>query len=87
MDYFEATSPEVRYLHPTPSRCKMCTSSVSNVIDHKFSHGVAFYMLNGKNINVMLEFFFNSVVDLHTKRGEMDKRQSAVSFFGPAVTT
>ena len=33
----------------------MCTLSVSNVIYHKFSHGAAFYMLNGKNVNVMLE--------------------------------
>ena len=34
---------------------EMCTSSVSNVIYHKFSHGTAFYTLNGKNVNVMLE--------------------------------
>ena len=33
----------------------MCMSSVSNVIYHKFSHGAAFYMLSGKNVNVMLE--------------------------------
>ena len=33
----------------------MCTSSVSNVIYHKFSHGAAFYTLNGENVNVMLE--------------------------------
>ena len=33
----------------------MCTLSVSNVIYHKFSHGAAFYTLNGKNVNVMLE--------------------------------
>ena len=33
----------------------MCTSSVSNVIYHKFSHGAAFYTLNGKNVYVMLE--------------------------------
>ena len=36
----------------------MCTSSVSNVIYHKFSHGAAFYTLNGKNVNVMLEYCF-----------------------------
>ena len=36
----------------------MCTSSVSNVIYHKFSHGAAFYTLNGKNVNVMLEYLF-----------------------------
>ena len=34
----------------------MCTLSISNVIYHKFSHGAAFYTLNGKNVNVMLEF-------------------------------
>ena len=33
----------------------MCTPSISNVIYHKFSHGAAFYTLNGKNVNVMLE--------------------------------
>ena len=52
------TSPEVKCLHPTSSRREMCTLSVSNVIYHKFSHGAAFYMLNGKNVNVMLEFMF-----------------------------
>ena len=49
------TSPEVKCLHPTSSRRKMCTLSVSKVIYHKFSHGATFYMLNGKNVNVMLE--------------------------------
>ena len=34
----------------------MCTSSVSNVIYHKFSHGAPFYKLNWKNVNVMLEW-------------------------------
>ena len=28
---------------------------VSNVIYHKFSHSVVSYMLNGENVNVMLE--------------------------------
>ena len=51
------TSPEVKCLHPTSSWREMCTSSVSNVIYHKFSHGPAFYTLNGKNVNVMLESF------------------------------
>ena len=50
------TSPEVKCLHLTSSRREMCTSSVSNVIYHKFSHGAAFYTLNGKNVNVMLEY-------------------------------
>ena len=37
----------------------MCTSNVSNVIYHKFSHGAAFYTLNGRNVNVMLELFLS----------------------------
>ena len=49
------TSPEVKCLHPTSSRGEMCTSKVSDVIYHKFSHGAAFYTGNGKNVNVMLE--------------------------------
>ena len=52
------TSPEVKCLHLTSSRREMCTLSVSNVIYHKFSHGAAFYMFNGKNVNVMLESLF-----------------------------
>ena len=54
------TLPEVKCLHPTSSRREMCTSSVSNVIYHKFSHGAAFYTLNRKNVNVMLEFMITS---------------------------
>ena len=50
------TSPEVKCLHLTSSRREMCTLSVGNVIYHKFSHGAAFYTLNGKNVNVMLEY-------------------------------
>ena len=34
---------------------EMCMSSVSNMIYYKFSHGAAFYTLNGKNVNAMLE--------------------------------
>ena len=34
----------------------MCTSSISDVIYHKFSHGAAFYTVNGENVNVMLEY-------------------------------
>ena len=41
----------------------MCTLSASNVIYHKFSHGAAFYTLNGKNVNVMLEFLFVHLED------------------------
>ena len=52
------TSPEVKCLHSTSSKREMCTSSVNTVIYHKFSHGAAFYTLNGKNVNVMLELVF-----------------------------
>ena len=56
MDYFEADVAEVKCLHPTSSRREMCTSSVSDVIHHKFSDGAAFYTVNGENVNVMLRF-------------------------------
>ena len=49
------TSPEFKCLHLTSSKREISTSSVSNVIYRKFSHGTAFYTLNGKNVNVMLE--------------------------------
>ena len=58
------TSPEVKCLHPTSSRLEMCTLSISNVIYHKFSHGAAFYTLNGKNVNIMLEFMFSIIIKL-----------------------
>ena len=48
------TSQKVTCLDPTSSRCNMCTPNVSNVINHKFSHGVASLALNGENVNVML---------------------------------
>ena len=54
------TSPEVKCLHLTSSKREMCTLSVNNVIYHKFSHGAAFYTLNGENVNVMLEFEIKS---------------------------
>ena len=60
MDYFEADVARSNTL--TSSRREMCTSSVSNVIYHKFSHGAAFYTLNGKNVNVMLEYRFSNDV-------------------------
>ena len=53
--FLKRTSPEVKCLHLTSSRHEMCTLSVSNVIYHKFSHRAAFYTLNGKNVNIMLE--------------------------------
>ena len=49
------TSPEVKCFTSDVIKARMCTSSVSNMIYYKFSHGAAFYTLNGKNVNVMLE--------------------------------
>ena len=65
------TSPEVKCLHLTSSRREMCTLSVRNVIYHRFSHGAAFYTLNGKNVNVMLELRVNDMgfTALHRKKG------------------
>ena len=44
----------------------MCTSSISNMICHKFSRGAAFYTLNGKNVNVMLELNLLHITRLRT---------------------
>ena len=54
--YFEVDVARSQMFNLMSSRREMCTSSVSNVIYHKFSHGAAFYTLSGKNVNVMLEF-------------------------------
>ena len=69
------TSPEVKCLHPTSSRCEMCTLSVSDVIYHKFSHGAAFYTLNGKNVNVMLEYCI-TLAGLHNVQADKSFRKS-----------
>ena len=71
------TSPEVKCLHPTSSRRKMCTSSVSNVIYHKFSHGAAFYTLSRKNVNVTLELsIFLSHPDSSTERSKLRNKNN-----------
>ena len=49
----------------------MCTSSVSNVIYHKFTHGAAFYKRNGKNVNVMLEFHISNAEMLYELRSSL----------------
>ena len=69
MDYFEAD--------PTLSRREMCTLSVSNVIYHKFSHGAAFYTLNGKNVNVVLEY----CIIFSYSCGAKDEREIEMSSF------
>ena len=47
--------PDSKCIHLISSRSKMCMPNVRNMIYHEFSHGAAFYMLNEKNVNVMLE--------------------------------
>ena len=34
---------------------------VSNVIYHKFSHGAVTYILNGENVNVVLELYTKAI--------------------------
>ena len=70
------TLPEVKCLDLTSSRREMCTLSVSNVIYHKFSHGAAFYTLNGKNVNVMLEYEIKFAIS-----GKGDISRFALKFF------
>ena len=60
----------------------MCTSSVSNVIYHKFSHGAAFYTLNGKNINVMLEFV---ITEHQSKEVQDNESMSMLALFTSAL--
>ena len=56
--FFNRMWPEVKCLYLISSRHELCRLSVSNKTDHKFSHSAASCMLNGKSINVMLEFHF-----------------------------
>ena len=41
------------------------------MIYHKFSHGAASYTVNGKNVNVMLEFEISA--DMEIKIGNVSK--------------
>ena len=80
------TSPEVKCLHPTSSQREMCTSSVSNVIYHKLSQGTAFYTLNGKNVNVMLEYQLN-ILRLTVKRLFLDVDKHLYTVTSVALAT
>ena len=89
------TSPEVKCLHLTSSRREMCMLSVSNVIYHKFSHSAAFYTLNGKNVNVMLEYIImyphrqdlNTVCPQHHVDGRgINKQEIHMSCIAPLRT-
>ena len=73
-------SPEARCLHPTSSRREICTSSLSNVIYHEFSHGAAFYTLNEKNFNVMLEFGI-VLASKGSNKTELIRNQAAIIKF------
>ena len=56
-DYFEADVDRSTRLHfNVIKERKLHIFDVSNVIYHKFSHGVVSFTLNGEKVNVMLEF-------------------------------
>ena len=50
------TSTEAHVYMRRHQNAKVKHFDVSNVIYHKFLHGAVSYRLNGKNVNVMLEF-------------------------------
>ena len=54
VDYFEADVDRSTCYMRRHQGAKVEHFDVSNVIYHKFSHGVS-YTLNGENVNVMLE--------------------------------
>ena len=52
-DVYKWTQADVarsKKVNPMLSRPEMCTLSVNDVNYHKFSHGTASYMLNGKTL-------------------------------------
>ena len=55
MDYFEADVARSQMFTSDVIKARNVMSSVSNVIYHKFSLGAAFYTLNWKKVNVMIE--------------------------------
>ena len=59
----------------------MCTLSVSNEIYHKFSHGAVFYTLNGKNVNVMLEFSFKQCLESANNLNHDKPHRLGLQFF------
>ena len=63
-DYFAADVDSSKCLHYTSSNALFWTHYVGrlNVIYYKFSHGDISYRLNGKNVNVMLEFVKYSTI-------------------------
>ena len=55
-DYLKRMSTEAHVYMRRHQGAKVKHFDVSNVICHKFSDGAAFYMLNVKNVNVILEW-------------------------------
>ena len=53
--FLKRTSTEAHVYIRRHQDAKVKHFDVSNVIYHKFSLGAVFYMLNGENVNVMLE--------------------------------
>ena len=61
-------------LHATSSMREIEHFDVSTVIYHKFSHGAVSYTLNGENVNVMLEYLFNTVAMAQHSSGSHKKK-------------
>ena len=58
------TSTEAHVYMRRHQGAKIKHFGVSNVIYHKFSHGAVSYMLNGENVNVMLELAICTYIKL-----------------------
>ena len=62
MDYFEADLARSQMFTSDIIKARNVNVECSNVIYHKFSHGAAFYSLNGEYVNIMLEFSLKTYV-------------------------
>ena len=55
-DYFASDVDRSKCLHATSSNAFFCMYYICNMFYHKLSHNAISYRINGKNVNVMLEF-------------------------------
>ena len=62
MDYFEADVDRSTFYMRRHQGAKVEHSDVSNVFNHRFSHGAVSYTLNGENVNVMLKCKIKSIL-------------------------
>ena len=71
----QRTSTEAHVYMRRHQNAKVKHFDVSNVIYHKFSHGAVSYRLNGKNVNVMLEFVLKFAI---SGKGGVNKPKTVV---------